>query len=58
MSNAPQLPMVLLLYALCVPAQSPAPDASGKAVVLQKDEGDLALAVRVKGLLRPAAISC
>jgi mannose-6-phosphate isomerase-like protein (cupin superfamily) len=55
MSNAPQLPIVLLLYALCVPAQSPAPDASGKAVVLQKDEGDLRTRRPREGVASPSS---
>ena len=38
MSYALKLLILVLLSALCVPAQTPAPDASGKPVVLQKNE--------------------
>jgi quercetin dioxygenase-like cupin family protein len=39
MSNALKLLVLVLLSALCVPAQTPPPDTSGKPVVLQKNEG-------------------
>src|SRR5579864_4250234 len=39
MSNALKLLVLVLLSALCVPAQTPALDASGKPIVLQKNEG-------------------
>jgi mannose-6-phosphate isomerase-like protein (cupin superfamily) len=40
MSYAPKMLAVTLLSALCVRAQTPAPDPSGKPVVLQKNEGE------------------
>lgn len=41
MSYALKLLVLVLLCALCVSAQTPAPDANGKPVVLQKNEGEL-----------------
>lgn len=40
MSHAPKMLVVVLLCALCVPAQTPVPDTSGKPAVLQKNEGE------------------
>jgi|HubBroStandDraft_6_1064221.scaffolds.fasta_scaffold377178_1 mannose-6-phosphate isomerase-like protein (cupin superfamily) len=40
MFYAPKMLVVILLYALCVRAQTPGPDASGNPVVLQKNEGE------------------
>ncbi len=55
MSNALKLLAVLLLCAQCVPAQTPAPDASGKPVVLQKSQGDLRTRRPREGVASPAS---
>src|SRR5258708_35904316 len=55
MSNALKLLVVLLLCAQCVPAQTPAPDASGKPVVLQKSQGDLRTRRPREGVASPAS---
>ncbi len=41
MRNALKLLVVVLLFAQCVPAQTVGPEGSAKAVVLQKNEGEL-----------------
>jgi mannose-6-phosphate isomerase-like protein (cupin superfamily) len=55
MSNAFKLSVVVLLCALCVPAQTPAPDGSGKSVVLQKNEGELRTRRPREGVASPSS---
>jgi hypothetical protein len=57
MFYAPKMLVVILLYALCVRAQTPAPDASGKPVVLQKNEGEPRTRRPREGVPRRAVIS-
>jgi mannose-6-phosphate isomerase-like protein (cupin superfamily) len=55
MPYALKLLVVVLLCALWVPAQTPAPDASGKPVVLQKNEGELRTRRPREGVASPSS---
>ena len=55
MSNAFKLLVVILLCALNVPAQTLAPDGSGKPVVLQKNEGELRTRRPREGVASPSS---
>jgi hypothetical protein len=55
MSNALKRLVVVLLYALCVPVQTAAPDAGGNAIVLQKNEGELRTRRPREGVASPAS---
>jgi mannose-6-phosphate isomerase-like protein (cupin superfamily) len=55
MANALNLLVVVLLCAPCVPPQTPAPDASGKPLVLQKNEGELRTRRPREGVASPSS---
>jgi mannose-6-phosphate isomerase-like protein (cupin superfamily) len=55
MSNVVKIFAVVLLCVFCVPAQTAAPDASAKPVVLQKDEGELRTRRPREGVSSPSS---
>ena len=55
MPNALKLLVVVLLCVCCLSAQTSAPDASGKPIVLQKSEGDLRTRRPREGVASPAS---
>lgn len=55
MPNAFRLLVTVLLYALCLPAQTSAPDEAAKPLVLQKNEGELRTRRQREGVSSPAS---
>lgn len=55
MPHVPKIFLVVLLCALCVPAQTPAPDTSGKPIVLQKNEGEFRTRRPREGVASPSS---
>lgn len=58
MPNALKLVFAVLLFALCLPTQSAAPDESAKPVELQKMKANGALGVRARECHPLALTSC
>jgi mannose-6-phosphate isomerase-like protein (cupin superfamily) len=54
MSNALKLLVAILLCAQCVPAQTAAPEGGAKAIVLQKNEGELRTRRPREGVTSPS----
>jgi mannose-6-phosphate isomerase-like protein (cupin superfamily) len=55
MANALRLFFAVFLCALCLPAQSPAPDGGAEPIVLQKNDGDLRTRRPREGVASPSS---